>query len=77
MVRMKFTLLKKYDIVYYVYDMYAHKAYMKEIYSGFYIEIASKYSNLQCKITKRIHPVVDLLLDGVGKKRAIVLSISV
>ena len=56
MVRVKFALLKKDDIVYYAYDMYAHKAYMKEVYSGFYTEIDPKYSNLQCKITKKNQP---------------------
>lgn len=41
---------------------------MNNTYSWFYIEIDAKYSNLECKITKRINPVVDLLLDGSGEK---------
>lgn len=64
----KYVFIKKEEVIYYAYDMYAPKACMSNTYAGFYVEIDLGNSDLECNISRKTNFVIDFLLNGMGKK---------
>lgn len=65
-VRTEFCTLSKDGITYFSYDMFAPRAYMNNTYSGVYAVLED---DAEFAILKKVNPLLNFLLSGMGQKR--------